>query len=83
VFETDESFQNCLRLFSEDFQKKRAHPSEEEFNYQVSKSNEYFLEEFAVIACMIKRGNKVMVYPGSFNIFEEIPFEQYPDSQVM
>jgi tRNA-dependent cyclodipeptide synthase len=40
--------------------------------YRLRYSSSYFLEEFSIFACLVKRGIKVMVYPGSFSTLAEI-----------
>lgn len=46
--------------------------------YRLDKSSNYFIEEFAIFACLVKRGFKVMVYPGSFSTLAEIAGHQFP-----
>ncbi|WP_186038800.1 tRNA-dependent cyclodipeptide synthase [Burkholderia gladioli] len=41
-------------------------------------SSNYFIEEFAIFACLVKRGVSVMVYPGSFSTLAEIADHQFP-----
>ena len=52
--------------------KRSIHASSEEFERCIAQSSQYFLEEFAVFACLQRRGTKVMVYPGSFSTLAEI-----------
>jgi hypothetical protein len=41
-------------------------------------SSEYFLEEFAIFACLKRQGLPVMVYPGSFSTLSEIARGEHP-----
>lgn len=40
--------------------------------YCIDKSSQYFLEEFSIFACLVKKGINVMVYPGTFGPLTEI-----------
>lgn len=52
--------------------------SEEEREYRLKISSSYFIEEFAIFACLVNRGIKVMVYPGSFSALTEISDNKFP-----
>jgi hypothetical protein len=41
-------------------------------------SSRYFLEEFAIFACLQQQGIPVMVYPGSFSTLSEIARGEHP-----
>ena len=45
---------------------------------QVGCSADYFLEEFAIFACLQQQGHSVMVYPGSFSTLSEIAQGLHP-----
>ncbi|MGG4663462.1 tRNA-dependent cyclodipeptide synthase [Providencia vermicola] len=45
----------------------------------INKSSQYFLEEFAIFACLANRGLNVMVYPGTFSSLAEIVNGEHPD----
>nr|VFK00598.1 MAG: hypothetical protein BECKLFY1418A_GA0070994_11204 [Candidatus Kentron sp. LFY] len=44
----------------------------------IRRSVDYFLEEFAVFACLNQQGLPVMVYPGSFSTLSEITSGMHP-----
>lgn len=46
--------------------------------YRLRRSSEYFLEEFAIFACLVKQGINVMVYPGTFSSLAEIADGKFP-----
>ncbi|MGD1912018.1 MAG: hypothetical protein ACFB2X_14530 [Rivularia sp. (in: cyanobacteria)] len=50
-----------------------------QWEYQIDKSNQYFLEEFAIFACLVKRNIPVMIYPGSFSTLTEITDGKHPN----
>jgi tRNA-dependent cyclodipeptide synthase len=52
--------------------------SEEEREYRLNSSSSYFIEEFAIFACLVNRGITVMVYPGSFSTLAEIADNKFP-----
>jgi tRNA-dependent cyclodipeptide synthase len=53
--------------------------SPEDRAYRLRRSCDYFLEEFAVFACLVKEGQSVMVYPGGvFSTFSEIATRLFP-----
>lgn len=45
----------------------------------IHKSSQYFLEEFAIFACLAKKGINVMVYPGTFSSLAEIANGEHPE----
>jgi tRNA-dependent cyclodipeptide synthase len=52
----------------------------EDRTHRLKRSCDYFLEEFAVFACLVKEGNSVMVYPGGIlSTFSEITMGLFPD----
>jgi tRNA-dependent cyclodipeptide synthase len=52
--------------------------SEEEREHRLKISSNYFIEEFSIFACLVNRGIKVMVYPGSFSTLAEIADNKFP-----
>lgn len=52
--------------------------SEEERELRLHYSSCYFMEEFSIFACLVNRGIKVMVYPGSFSTLAEIADNKFP-----
>ncbi|NEO38620.1 MAG: tRNA-dependent cyclodipeptide synthase [Moorea sp. SIOASIH] len=79
LFDQDTSFQNSVKAFSENYhRRKQAQISNEQWKAHISRSSEYFLEEFAIFACLVKRNIPVMVYPGSFSTLTEIVNGKHP-----
>lgn len=80
LFEQDESFQTSVKSFSKNYhRKKKSQLEKEQWEYQIDKSNQYFLEEFAIFACLVKRNVPVMIYPGSFSTLTEITEGKHPN----
>lgn len=52
--------------------------NEEAREHRLSNSSNYFIEEFAIFACLVNQGIKVMVYPGSFSTLAEIADNKFP-----
>jgi tRNA-dependent cyclodipeptide synthase len=52
--------------------------NKEEREYRLNNSSKYFIEEFAIFACLVNRGIKVMVYPGSFSTLADIADNKFP-----
>jgi tRNA-dependent cyclodipeptide synthase len=52
--------------------------SEDEREYRLKSSSNYFIEEFSIFACLVNRGIKVMAYPGSFSTLTEIADNKFP-----
>jgi tRNA-dependent cyclodipeptide synthase len=54
--------------------------SSEDRAYRLKRSCDYFLEECAVFACLVKEGHSVMIYPGGiFSTLSEIAAGLFPD----
>ncbi|MBU2898094.1 tRNA-dependent cyclodipeptide synthase [Vibrio hepatarius] len=47
---------------------------------QVQNSIQYFLEEFAIFACLFDQKLPVMLYPGAFTILDEVVDGQHPQA---
>lgn len=52
--------------------------SEGERAARLNNSSSYFIEEFAIFACLVNRGITVMVYPGSFSTLADIADNKFP-----
>lgn len=78
-FEEDEAFRSSVESFGHAYHRKRADRiSGAEWVKRIRMSNEYFLEEFAIFACLKEQGLPVMVYPGSFSTLSEIAKGEHP-----
>lgn len=73
LFADDDAFRDSVDSFARSYHAKRsADVDEPERERRIRMSCAYFLEEFAIFACLQRRGLPVMVYPGSFSTLNEI-----------
>ncbi|MDT0263917.1 tRNA-dependent cyclodipeptide synthase [Jatrophihabitans lederbergiae] len=73
LFDADDAFRRSVLGFSERFQRRNGVPGDAaNLDWKVRRSCEYFLEEFAVFACLVSDGFRVMAYPGAFSTLTEI-----------
>ena len=80
VFEQNPEFRRSVEEFSRQYQSRnRWQYSDRKIEENVQKSCEYFLEEFAIFACLQQRGFPVMVYPGAFSPLVSIVNGEYPE----
>ncbi|PZU68710.1 MAG: tRNA-dependent cyclodipeptide synthase [Sphingobium sp.] len=78
-FDRVPSFRQSVEAFAAHYHRKNWDQlSERDRAYRLKRSCEYFLEEFAIFACLVERGNSVMVYPGSFSTLAEIANGDFP-----
>ncbi|MFJ8957648.1 tRNA-dependent cyclodipeptide synthase [Streptomyces sp. NPDC102381] len=78
-FEKDGMFRSSVESFGRAYHRKHSQGvGASELNRRIEISSEYFLEEFAVFACLERRGAGVMVYPGSFSTLSEIAEGGHP-----
>lgn len=78
-FESNASFRSSVEEFSRKYYRRKSNDRDQALiKYKIVQSCEYFLEEFAVFACLNKRGYSVMVYPGAFSTLIEIVNGEYP-----
>lgn len=78
-FAKDEVFRSSVESFGRAYHRKRADGiGAAEFERRIRMSSEYFLEEFAIFACLKRQGLPVMVYPGSFSTLSEIARGEHP-----
>jgi tRNA-dependent cyclodipeptide synthase len=76
---TDDRFRASVESFGRKYHAKHSTGiSEAELEQRVQRSSDYFLEEFAIFACLRQQGTQVMVYPGSFSTLTEIADGQHP-----
>mmetsp|Transcript_10519 Transcript_10519/g.24400 ORF Transcript_10519/g.24400 Transcript_10519/m.24400 type:complete len:351 (+) Transcript_10519:1118-2170(+) len=81
LFVTDVNFKNSVTSFSERYYKKRKSAiTQEQWHRLIESSCKYFLEEFAVFACLKNRGMDGMIYPGSFSTLSEIAAGEHPNA---
>lgn len=81
LFISDNSFRNSIESFAKDYHEKRKYQitPEKWFNL-IESSCEYFLEEFAIFACLKNLGMDGMIYPGSFSTLSEIAAGEHPNA---
>lgn len=73
LYSTDALFKQSVSSFAEHYLRKKLEAIEPlERARRIGLSANYFLEEFAIFACMQQQGHSVMVYPGSFSTLSEI-----------
>lgn len=81
LYREEPGFRASVERFGRSYHGKHSHAvSESELERRVARSSDYFLEEFAIFACLRERGLKVMVYPGSFSTLAEIADGLYPSA---
>ena len=79
-FESNAKFRSSVEEFSRNYQiRKSPNLSDALLEQRIRRSCDYFLEEFAIFACLQKRGFSVMLYPGAFSTLTEIVNGDYPD----
>jgi tRNA-dependent cyclodipeptide synthase len=80
LYHSDPSFRESVDRFGTQYHSKHsAHLSLEEVAHRIRRSAAYFLEEFAIFACLKQElGLGVMVYPGSFSTLSEIARGEHP-----
>ena len=81
LYRTDARFNQSVRRFAEHYLRKKLDGlAPAEWARQVGFSADYFLEEFAIFACLQQQGHSVMVYPGSFSTLSEIAQGLHPQA---
>ncbi len=79
-FDSNADFRASVEDFGRKYHtRRRTDISDFLLEQRIHKSAEYFLEEFAIFACLQRRGFSVMVYPGSFSTLTEVVNGKYPD----
>lgn len=78
-FATDQAFRLSVRSFAQNYHRRSWDLLDADTRARrLERSCDYFLEEFAVFACLRRRGLGVMVYPGAFSTLEEIARGRHP-----
>ncbi|WP_020405158.1 tRNA-dependent cyclodipeptide synthase [Hahella ganghwensis] len=68
-----------LETFSASYHKRRnITPKDVAYRCLVDRSIDYFIEEFAIFACLKERGLSVFIYPGTFGTLTEIVNGEHP-----
>jgi tRNA-dependent cyclodipeptide synthase len=81
LFSSNEVFRNSVISFAENYHVKHKDlVSLTKWEKLISNSCNYFLEEFAIFACLKIRGREAMIYPGSFSTLSEIAAGQHPEA---
>ncbi|MDH6575314.1 tRNA-dependent cyclodipeptide synthase [Kitasatospora sp. MAP5-34] len=81
LFDSDQAFRDSVREFGEAYHARRDEGlTNVEQERRIGLSCAYFLEEFAVFACLKRRGIGVMVYPGSFSTLAELAGGSHPEA---
>lgn len=79
-FESNAKFRSSVEAFGRKYHtRKSSNLSDVLLEQHIRRSCDYFLEEFAIFACLQKRGFSVMVYPGTFSTLTEIVNGEHPD----
>jgi len=78
-FQQVPEFKASVEAFGRHYHRNRwENVEQDQREYQLQRSCDYFLEEFAVFACFVDDGNSVMIYPGSFSTLAEIADGLFP-----
>lgn len=79
LYRDDEAFRASVEAFGRQYHAKHgAAAPDPERARRIRRSSDYFLEEFAIFACLRADGIPVMVYPGSFSTLAEIADGAHP-----
>lgn len=72
-------FRDSVEKFGRNYHRHNCEKlSEEQQRHRLDFSSRYFLEEFSVFACLVRKGFKVMAYPGAFSTLAEIAAGDFP-----
>lgn len=81
LYRTDPAFSQSVKCFAEHYLRKKLQAlAPADWARRVSFSTDYFLEEFAIFACLQQQGHRVMIYPGSFSTLSEIARGLHPQA---
>lgn len=81
LFIRDVYFKNSVISFSKNYyEKRKSKILQDKWNQLIKSSCEYFLEEFAIFACLKNLGIDGMIYPGSFSTLSEIAAGEHPNA---
>lgn len=79
LFAADPAFRSSVESFGRSYHRKRLGGGDTaQLEDRIRMSSRYFLEEFAIFACLQQQGIPVMVYPGSFSTLSEIARGEHP-----
>lgn len=79
-FESNAKFRSSVEAFGRKYHTRRSgNLSDVLLEQRIRRSCDYFLEEFAIFACLQRHGFSVMVYPGTFSTLTEIVNGEYPN----
>lgn len=79
LYQREAAFRASVESFGREYHNKHsAERGPAERAWLVQRSSAYFLEEFAIFACLRRLGIEVMVYPGSFSTLAEIAAGDHP-----
>ncbi|MDO7925195.1 tRNA-dependent cyclodipeptide synthase [Pseudomonas sp. KFB-139] len=72
-------FRESVETFGRNYHRHQwSQLSEEQQRECLEFSSQYFLEEFSVFACLVRKGFRVMAYPGAFSTLAEIAAGDFP-----
>lgn len=81
LFHEDLNFKHSVEKFGRVYhEKKSPNLDEKELNKLIQNSVDYFIEEFAITACLKDRGPSALVYPGSIVTLAEIADGLHPNA---
>jgi tRNA-dependent cyclodipeptide synthase len=73
LHQTSEAFRDSILGFAQSYHQKPRHTlQEQQWQQRMISSRDYFLEEFAILACLQEQGWPVLAYPGSFSTLDDI-----------
>jgi tRNA-dependent cyclodipeptide synthase len=78
--EENESFRDSVDIFANMFVENRPQRKPELMDYHKQLSRDYFLEEAACVAILVKKGISVSVYPGTLRVFNDLCRGLFPDA---
>lgn len=80
LFHENTNFRSSVESFSKMYHEKKSFGlTTDELSRRIQASIEYFLEEFAIVACLSRRGISTLIYPGSTGTFAEMADGLHPD----
>jgi tRNA-dependent cyclodipeptide synthase len=80
LFDTNPKFAALLHSFADMFVDRRIEMEKDYYDFCVSKSCLYIIEELAIMAALSKEGAGVFIYPGALNFLTEIIEGLHPDA---
>lgn len=80
LYASNEKFKDLLHSFADLFVDRRIELEKDYFDFCVSQSCLYIIEELAIMAHLSQQGAEVFVYPGALNFLTEIIEGLHPDA---